>query len=218
MDKKRLFEFLGEQDAAVLFNLLDSAYEEMNTSQRRSVFGDLVKKIPPSLIDGEELLGEIDVFNSQSLAGMYYEPFSINSKNFMNIPEETEEWFEHLGDFLEKSSRLTEQGNHSFAVQCFHLLYELIEEMESGEEIVFAHELGSWMIPGDEKKFINAYISSLAVSSNAEEFTKAVLPLIRRDSYSSFINKVYSTALHTANKEQISCLKAAIKQHDIRIK
>jgi hypothetical protein len=34
--------------------------------------------------------------------------------------------------------------------------------MERGEEIVFADEYGSWMIPGDEKTFVQAYVTSLA--------------------------------------------------------
>ena len=37
------------------------------------------------------------------------------------------------------------------AAECFVLLYDLIKQIEKGEEIVFADELGMWMLPGDEK-------------------------------------------------------------------
>jgi len=67
-------------------------------------------------------------------------------------------WFEQLGDFLARSTLLADQGQHHDACTCFGLLYELIEQMERGEEIVFAEEVGSWMIPGDEKVYLQAYI------------------------------------------------------------
>jgi hypothetical protein len=216
MDKIRLFEYLEEKDSSVLLNILKAAYDEMTINQRRVVFGIFVEEIPPASIDGEILLEEITIFHTESLDGVYYAPFDINSKNFMDIPEETEEWFEKLGDFLESSSQLTIQGHHSLAIQCFELLYELIDEMESGEEIVFADELGGWMIPGDEKKFITAYLTSLSAITTPEEFTEKALPLIRQDSYESFANKVYTTAINIAKEKQKAYLKAEIKRQNIK--
>ena len=67
----------------------------------------------------------------------------------MHIPEETEEWFERLGDLLKASSQLTARGDHLHAVACFGILYELIDAMEGGEEIVFADEIDkscTWLL------------------------------------------------------------------------
>ncbi len=191
----------------------------MNTKQRRSVFGEVFDLMPPSAVDGERLLKEIRKFHSESMSGKYYAPFNINSKNFMHIPEATEAWFEHLGELLQSSTILSEQDDHATAAQCFELLYDLILKMEEGEEeIVFADELGSWMIPGDEKKFVKAYLKSLSLSSSAEGFTKATLPLLRRDSYSSFANKIYATARRFANKEQKAYLQKEVERQNIRTK
>lgn len=66
------------------------------------------------------------------MAGHYYAPFEINSKNFSHIPEETDAWFDEISDYLEDSSKLTDQGDHKMAVQCFKLLHELIDKMEDG--------------------------------------------------------------------------------------
>lgn len=216
MDKIRLFEYLEEKDSSVLLKILKAAYDEMTINQRRVVFGKFIDEIPPASVDGEILLEKITIFYTESLDGEYYAPFDINSKNFMDIPEETEEWFEKLGDFLESSSQLTEQGHHSLAKQCFELLYELIDKMEAGEEIVFADELGSWMIAGDEKQFQTAYLTSLSAIATPEEFTEKALPLIRQDSYKSFANKVYSMAINIANEEQKAHLKAEIKRQNIK--
>lgn len=218
MNKKKLFKFLKEQDVSVLLGLLEHAYGEMDTRQQRFVFGELAKRIKTSPADGKKLLKEIKKFHRDSLAGDYYAPFDINSKNFADIPEETDLWFDLLADFLENSRKLLEHGNHLVALECFQLLYELIFLMEDGEEIVFADELGSWMIPGDEKKYIRAYLSSLGEIAAPEEFAEAALPLIRRDSYQSFANKVYYTAIRAANKDQKTYLKAEVKRQNIKTK
>lgn len=217
MDKERILDYLQEQDNAALVRLLDTAYDEMTTNQRRAVFGQLVQRMPPPVIDTEELLDDIAVFREESFAGVYYAPFEINSKNYMDVPEETEEWFERLGDYLEHSKQLSQQGNHVVAIDCFGLLYELIDAMDRGEEIVFAHELGGWMIPVDETPCLHAYIRSLAATSTPEEFTTAVLPLLRRDSYESFANTVYTTIKKVATTAQRVALDAEIAQQHIRI-
>ena len=74
--------------------------------------------------------------------------------------------------------------------------------MEYGEEIIFADEYGSWMIPGNEKEYLNSYVLSLAKVKTPEEYAKVVIPLIKRDSYSSFCNQVYSVAVKHGNQEQ----------------
>ncbi len=88
--------------------------------------------------------------------------------------------------------------------------------MESGEEIVFADELGSWMIPGDEKQYISAYLTSLAAIATPEQFTEQVLPLVKRDSYSSFVRQVYKTARKVGNAAQKKLLQAEAKRQNIR--
>lgn len=217
MDQERLFVALGKQKKAILFDLLQDAYKTMNTEQRQHVFGDIAEQEWQSAkINGRELLARIQHFHRDSLNGVYYAPFAINSKNFTHIPEETAEWFDILGDCLKRSTKLTEQGDHAQAVECFTLLYELIGTMERGEEIVFADECGSWMIPGDEKTFVQAYVTSLAAVKTPEEFTAAALPLLQRDSYQSFATRAYTSAMRVANKQQSAALKAELKRQNIR--
>jgi hypothetical protein len=218
MDEGRLFAFLQQQEPALLIEVLQHAYHTMTTKQRQAVFGALVKQIPPSPGDGAQLQSEIHAFHQASLAGAYYAPFAINSQNFSDIPEETDAWFEQLGDFLARSTLLSDQGQHHDTCTCFGLLYALIEQMERGEEIVFAEEVGSWMIPGDEKVYLRAYISALAATTTPEDFAEAMVPLLRRDSYGAFVNKVYATAIRAANTRQKAQLKAAITRHRIKIK
>ena len=154
MNEKQLFAFLKYQPAPALLAVLQHAYREMSVTQRHAVFGAIVREVPAAAVNGKELWKRTKLFLNDSLAGKYYAPVAINSKNFTHIPEETEEWFEVLNDLLAESAKLSAQGEHILAVECFGLLYQLIGRMEKGDEIVFADELGSWMIPGDEKNHI----------------------------------------------------------------
>jgi hypothetical protein len=108
------------------------------------------------------------------------------------------------------------RGEHTEAVICFSTLFELIDFMERGESIVFAHELGSWMIPGDEQQFIAAYLTSLAATAAPEDFVAAVLPQIRRDSHQSFANSVYAVACGSATDAQRLLLDQEILKHKIQ--
>ena len=87
MNKERLFEYLESKEQADLLKLLSSAFNAMDTNQRHDVFGKIVKEVPASPVDGKKLLSTIKIFCKNSMAGHYYAPFDINSKNFSDIPE-----------------------------------------------------------------------------------------------------------------------------------
>jgi len=218
MNKKHLFAFLEDQDSPTLLRFLGAAYDAMNTDQRHAVFGRTLKKTKPPPVHGQSLLKEVKQFQRDSLAGKYYASFDINSKNFMHVPEETRAWFERMGDLLAGSVRLSQQGDHIQAVACFGILYQLVDTMESGAEIVFADEYGDWMIPGDRKPRIAAYLASLAATATPEEYAAAALPLIRDDSHKSFSNKTYNTAIRAANKAQKAHLKSEVQRLKIPTK
>ena len=216
MKKEQLFQYLLSQDISALLKLLDSAYDQMNIEQRGHVFGKTMLEVPPEPVNGDELLDQIEDFSRESLSGYYYVPFNINSKNFMDVPEETEQWFEQIGDFLKASLQLTLHSNHLHATSCFRELYSLIDKLEYGDEIVFGDEIGSWMIPGDEKEYLAAYLTSLAAVSSPEEFAEVTIHLLQRDSRNSLAGQVYTSAQKVANDVQRAHLAAEVKRLKIR--
>jgi hypothetical protein len=215
MDKVRLFASLSTEDESTLLDLLQSAYDVMTYDQREAVFGRYAEALPPAPVEGATLLEEVELFHDESLAGVYYAPFAINSKNYRHIPDETKVWFRRLGDLLEAGCRLTAQGEHQYAASCFRILYNLIDAMELGQEIVFGDEIGGWMIPGDEREVLAAYMTSLAAMATPEEFTAASLPLIRRDRSQSFATQAYPAAIRAATEEQRAHLEAEIQRQHI---
>ena len=117
MNKKRLFEYLKSKDSSMLLELLNLAYDAIDTNQRHDVFGKIILDIPPSPVNGKKLWTTIETFHKKSISGYYYASFDINSKNYSDIPEETDAWFDEIGDYLEACSSLTDQGDHEMAVQ-----------------------------------------------------------------------------------------------------
>ena len=125
INEDELFKLLKRQTKATLLELLYSAYYEANNQQNWHIFGDLIKKSRPLKTTAKEIIKESEEFYKDSLAGLYYALFNINSKNFSHIPEETEQWFKKLGDLLKSSTQLTKQKEHISAVESFKILYEL---------------------------------------------------------------------------------------------
>jgi len=216
LDKTRLFNSLSTRDTSLLLDVLSVAYDEMTYDQRDAVFGPYAEALPPPPVDEETLLEEVKLFHSESLAGAYYAPFAINSRNYRHIPEETKEWFGRLGDLLTASRQLTLRGVHERAVACFEILFELIDALDQGDEIVFGDEIGSWMIPVDEQVYMAAYLTSLAATTTPEEFTATVLPLLRRDSWQNFVAQAYPAVIGVATQEQRTQLDAEIQRQGIR--
>ena len=213
-----LLRRLAEQPSGVLLGLLGAAYEALDQRQRQSVFGDYLRPETPPAGDGKRLLRAIKRFHGDSLAGKYYAPFMWDSKSYMNVPHETEAWFDKMGKFLMDSVQLSQQGQHVEAVACFQVLYELIDALEDGDEIVFAHELGSWMIPVEERKTIAAYLKSLAAIASPEDYATVAVSLLKRDSRQSFADGVYVSAMRAAKKAQKVYLAAEIERQRVPTK
>ncbi len=217
IDKTALFDVLATQPPAVLLDILRRVYDQLDRHERQALFGQYIPKPPPAELRGDELMAEIEDFQRSSLAKRYYKPFAMNSKNWSYVPDETNEWFHRLGELLEASTQLTRQGNHAQAIACFGILFALIDRMENGSEIVFGDEIGSWMIPGNAKEFTAAYLESLAAVSDPQSFAAAAAPLIRRDSWHSFADQAYASAIRLANPAQRESLQAEIVRQKIKI-
>ena len=83
VNKEKLFAYLGKQKSSELINLLDDCYSCMKSRDIRNVFGNLEDKFLTELkYDRENILRSIRKFMEDSLNGVYYAPFDIDSKNF----------------------------------------------------------------------------------------------------------------------------------------
>lgn len=56
MNKEKLFEYLETQDQTKLLELLNIAYDAIDTNQRHEVFGKTIVEVPPSPAHGSRKL------------------------------------------------------------------------------------------------------------------------------------------------------------------
>ena len=218
MNEEELFNILSKKKKETLLQLLKSAYSEMKSNQRALLFDHIMYEAvrTKKTMNEKEILDEVNEFYKQSLAGHYYAPFMINSQNFMDTPEETDEWCTKIRLLLEETSQLTALSKHKTAIECFEKLFELLDRI-GDDEIIFGDEVGTWIIGADEEKAIKSYVISLAKTTAAKKFVDKIIPLLKCDSYYSFINKVYDKIEASANKEQKAVLDSIIKEQGIKI-
>jgi len=214
-----LFTLLQKTEKKDLLEILKQAYCNMNSEQREIVFGKLIVTSirETKFLTGKNVLSKIKKFQERSLKRYYYAPFDINSKNYMDLPEETEAWCSEISILLEETCQLTRQGFHEDAIICFQILFDLIDRMGE-DEIVFGDEIGSWLVSGDNKETVRYYITSLAKVATVEVFLEHIIPLLKRDSYESFTKEVYKTALKLVTKEQQIALNKEVANKNIHIK
>jgi len=219
MNEVDLFSMLKKKKKSELIELLKNAYFEMKSEQRQIVFDKVIQEkitsTPLTDSDVSDIFDEVSGFYTDSINGHYYAPFDINSKNYMDVPEETSEWCGKYGVYLAQTSELSMQGFHEKAIECFQILFNLINQL--GEiEIIFADEVGSWMVGVDEELSLTCYMTSLAKYCDEKDFVDHVVPLLQRDSYESLSNKVFEKAVSLGNKAQISLLKNEVKKLKIK--
>lgn len=144
LDKRRILEQLALQDKEQLLAWLEAALIAVDHFQLETLFGDFARQHFVRPLAPGEVLEAIYRFRQDSLAGKYYAPFEMNSKNYNYVPPQTEAWFDELSTWLGRACELAEEGEKKAALEGLSVLIELIETID--EEIVFAHEAGEWMI------------------------------------------------------------------------
>lgn len=218
INKKKLFAAINKLKKSELISLLEDSFDNMEGGTQRNVFGELFKEHTKRERTPEKLLEEIEKFYNKSKEGYYYAPFNVNSKNFSDIPEETDEWFDEISDYLDFVSELVKEEQYKIGLKCFTLLFELIDKMEKGEEIVFADELGDWMISAKED-YMEKYIITISKEiEEIEEYVNILIPRIKSDSYFAFSKKVYKKVKKHSNSIQLKAINKEIKLQSIRTK
>ncbi|WP_257292876.1 hypothetical protein [Endozoicomonas sp. ONNA1] len=217
MNKSILFEILNKKTQTELLNLLDNAWETMSTNQRDTIFSGLMSKEQFSFpASADHTLKAVKAFQKCSLDGDYYAPFDINSRNYMDIPEETDAWFAKLDELFIESTKLVRQEEYQVALECFNILYELLEGIVD-DEIIFADELGSWMFTGDEKAYFTAYIQTAAATCSDEDFVDKAIFALHEDSDRSCSLKLYSVIKTMASSLQMAMVDQQVKARKIKV-
>jgi len=105
-----------------------------------------------------------------------------------------------IADLFKKTIELNLHKEHALAVECFDMLYYLQENM--CDEIIYADELGSWMIPIKQSVVIPKYIESISKVCKPEEYKERIKLVMNIDAHDYQKSKIFDKAIEVASREQ----------------
>jgi hypothetical protein len=215
LNKEEIFKSIKILKKDKLIELIDEAFVNMSSRTRQAVFAKFTIGKDINTGASKNVLEQIEDFYCRSINGNYYAPFNMNSKNYSYIPEETDEWFGDIELYLDTTCELVKNEQYELSVKCYKILFELIEKMEHGEDIVFAHEYGDWMICA-KYDYVKYYIVAISKTCNSKEAANLLIPLLKKDSYQSFSDEVFSKSKRYLSKEQLGLIIEELELRKIK--
>lgn len=118
------------------------------------------------------LLAEVKRFEKASLAGEYYESFSVNSKNCMEQSTGTSAWISEFHRLLDRCIFGAKKVPAVEVREAMDILFGLLDEIdECRDDIVFfADEGGSWQVGVDWPKVLPVWFKILSALVEPAEY------------------------------------------------
>ncbi|MBI4613323.1 MAG: hypothetical protein HY720_06900 [Planctomycetes bacterium] len=178
IDFDRLRAALPRLTRGDLLLLVERAIEEIPEAKLRSIMGDFVPvvDVASTKAGAAGVLKEVRKFHDASGRGEYYDSFGVNSKNWTQKSEGTEEFIAEFDGLLGRCVRASEKRPRAPLREAFELLLALLRRIDhSPDDVVFfADEAGSWQVGVDWRTALPAYFRCLADVAGPDEFTREV--------------------------------------------
>ena len=202
-----------ELETEDLLNLLDRAIELI--PQERLL--ELIEGFfDPDLlrvdkVSEQPLLEDVLKFHSDSLAGLYYDDFEVNSKNFMERSRGTINWMAEHERLMNRCLTESSSGNLEQIRQAFELLFNLLDEIDECRDdiIFFADEAGAWQVGVEWDEVLPCYFKVLAAVAQPSEYAQGVIKLVKSHTNYNSENH-FKLALEVAKPPQKKVLFARL--------
>jgi hypothetical protein len=128
------------------------------------------------------LRASVEAFARASLAGEYYDPFDVDSRNFTQRSAGTLSWTAECRRLFERCARADSSSTLADVRRAFDTLFGLLDRVDEcpDDVIFFADEGGSWQIGVDWEGVLPAWFAVLASTTEPEEFARLVVERVRR--------------------------------------
>ncbi|MDJ0594948.1 MAG: hypothetical protein QNJ72_34055 [Pleurocapsa sp. MO_226.B13] len=211
--------------------LRDSIRTELEIEELLSLLDRAIELIPqerlPELIEGffdldllsvdelseQSLLDDVLEFHSDSLAGLYYDDFDVNSKNFMERSRGTINWMAEHERLMNRCLIESSSGNPEQIRQAFELLFNLLDEIDECRDdiIFFADEGGAWQVRVEWDEVLPCYFKVLAAVAQPSEYAESVIKIVKSHAnYNS--DNYFKLALEVAKPPQKKVLFARLSK------
>ncbi len=211
--------------------LRDSIRTELEIEELLSLLDRAIELIPqerlPELIEGffdldllsvdelseQSLLDDVLEFHSDSLAGLYYDDFDVNSKSFMERSRGTINWMAEHERLMNRCLIESSSGNPEQIRQAFELLFNLLDEVDECRDdiIFFADEGGAWQVGVEWDEVLPCYFKVLAAVAQPSEYAESVIKIVKSHAnYNS--DNYFKLALEVAKPPQKKVLFARLSK------
>lgn len=177
VDLEKLRAALRRMSRGNLLIIAERAIEFIPRAKLQALVGDSVRltNLARTKPAAAPLLAEVRRFYEAGLQGRYYESFAVNSKNFMETSQGTEEFIVEFNDLLGKCVHAAEKEPMPPVREAFELLFRLLRCIDKGDDVIFfADEGGSWQVGVDWRIALPAYFQCLANTAPPEDFAREV--------------------------------------------
>ena len=211
IDPEKLRVALRRLSRGDLLAIAERATELVPRAKLRALVGDFVQldELAESKSGAAPLREEVRAFHEASLRGDHYESFAVNSKNFMQKSEGTEEFIAEFDRLVGKCVRASEKTPGPPLREAFEFLFGLLRHIDEGHDdvVFFADEGGSWQLGVDWRAALPAYFRCLADSASPEDFAREVDRAIK--DFAEYERPRHLTAARrVASTEQRAALRA----------
>ena len=214
VDPERLRSALRNVTRADLLVVIDRALVHVPKHRLHEVVDGFVAFDDLVVTKGKgrtRVLDKVKAFDDASRRGEYYESFNVNSKNFMERSEATEEWIAEYERLLGDVLSLAAGGDPSEVRQALELLFALLRRIDEGEDdvVFFADEGGSWQVDANWPTVLPAYFRCLSSTAAPEEYAQLVNAIVK-DFARHDAPKYMSRARGAATREQKAALARVV--------
>lgn len=177
VDREKLKAACRGLDGWALMMILDRAIDHVPEERLADLIRGCGQPIEGADLSGKPLLLEVREFYAKSLKGLYYETFDVNWKNSSNASKGTDEWLATCsGLFRRCAAEVSDSRSGSETLDAFELLFDLLEKVDEGEEIVFwADEGGSYEVTPGWRDVLPRYFRCLGPELSPSEYVSRVL-------------------------------------------
>jgi hypothetical protein len=211
IDRDKLREEIRKLGNEYVFFMLDDAIELLPPVKLHKIakkYLDL-KRLRPDAEKATKpsLLTDVKRFEKASLAGGYYESFSVNSKNYTQMSAGTSAWIAEYLRLLDRCVINAKTINPAEVREAMDLLFGLLNHIDECHDdvIFFADEGGSWQVGVDWARVLPVWFKVLSATAEPEEYAERITALVSCH-YSYGRDKMLAIARRTATTHQRKAL------------
>jgi hypothetical protein len=207
IDRAKLRAAIRKLGDEYVYYMLDEALDLLPDAKLAKLVGQYIQlvRLRPDAPTKNDLFGDVAEFARASLAGEFYESFSVNSKNCMDKSNGTRAWIAECRRLLDRLIPAAKATPPKVA-EGFETIFGLLHRIDEGNDdiIFFADEGGSWQVGVDWRKVFPAWFACLAKTATHEEYARRVVEVIDeferhdRDKYLAVARRVATPAQRKA--------------------